>query len=158
MKPLAVFDLDGTLADVTHRVHHVEQRPKDWDAFFAAAVDDPPLVAGLAMVREAAEDCEIAYLTGRPERCRQDTLDWLSRHDLPVGQLVMRPERERRPARLTKPGMLARLAAGRLVAVVVDDDEAAVDAYRTAGWPVLHATWAAESTAMRQAQEVDGRT
>lgn len=158
MRPLAVFDLDGTLADVTHRVHHVERRPKDWDAFFAAAVDDPPLAVGLAMVREAETDCEIAYLTGRPERCRQDTLDWLSRHDLPEGELVMRPERERRPARLTKPGMLARLAEGRTVAVVVDDDDAAVKAYRDAGWPVLHATWAAESAALQLAQEVDGRT
>lgn len=158
MKPLAVFDLDGTLADVTHRVHHVEQRPKNWDAFFAAAVDDPPLSAGLEMVRAAAGDCEIAYLTGRPERCRQDTLDWLARHELPEGELVMRPERERRPARLTKPGMLARLAADRVVAVVVDDDDAAVEAYREAGWPVLHATWAEESAGLQQAQESDGRT
>ncbi len=158
MKPLAVFDLDGTLADVAHRVHHVEQRPKDWDAFFAAAVDDPPLAAGLEMVREAAGDCEIAYLTGRPERCRKDTLAWLARHDLPVGELVMRPEQERRPARLTKPGMLARLAEGRTVAVVVDDDDDAVQAYRDAGWPVLHATWAEGSAGLQQAQETDGRT
>lgn len=158
MRPLAVFDLDGTLADVAHRVHHVERRPKDWDAFFAAAVQDPPLADGLAMVREAAVDCEVAYLTGRPERCRQDTLDWLARHGLPEGSLVMRPERERRPARVTKPRMLARLAEGRTVAVVVDDDDAAVAAYREAGWTVLHATWATNSAALQQAQETDGRT
>ena len=43
MRPLAVFDLDGTLADTRHRLHHLERRPADWDAFFAAARDDPPL-------------------------------------------------------------------------------------------------------------------
>ena len=48
-RPLAVFDIDGVLADVRHRLRHVEQRPKDWDAFFAAEPDDPTLVAGIAM-------------------------------------------------------------------------------------------------------------
>lgn len=33
-KPLAVFDIDGVLADVRHRLPHVQGRPKDWDAFF----------------------------------------------------------------------------------------------------------------------------
>ena len=38
---LAVFDIDGVLADVRHRVHLVDRRRhRDWDAFFAAAVSD----------------------------------------------------------------------------------------------------------------------
>ena len=37
-RPLAVFDLDGTLADVRHRLHHIEGRRRDWDAFFSAAL------------------------------------------------------------------------------------------------------------------------
>jgi hypothetical protein len=45
-RPLAVFDIDGVLADVRHRLHLVEGRPKDWDGFFAAAADDPPLTRG----------------------------------------------------------------------------------------------------------------
>jgi hypothetical protein len=36
-RPLAVFDLDGVLADVRHRLHFLDRRPKDWDGFFAAA-------------------------------------------------------------------------------------------------------------------------
>ncbi len=38
---VAVFDIDGVLADVRHRLHHVAARPKDWDAFFGAAPQDP---------------------------------------------------------------------------------------------------------------------
>ncbi len=52
-RPLAVFDVDGVLADVRHRLRHVERRPKDWDAFFSAAVDDPPLAQGVALARRA---------------------------------------------------------------------------------------------------------
>lgn len=36
MKSVYVFDIDGTLADLTHRLHHIQKQPKDWDAFFDA--------------------------------------------------------------------------------------------------------------------------
>ena len=155
---LAVFDLDGTLADVRHRLHHLERSPKDWDGFFRAARHDPPLEVGVALARESARDCDVAYVSGRPERCRADTLDWLARHDLPDGELSLRRPGDRRPARLAKPPALRRLAGSRLVAVVVDDDDAVCDAYERAGWPVLRATWAAGSGALEQAQEAEGRT
>ncbi|MFP5218607.1 MAG: hypothetical protein ACLGIG_02560 [Actinomycetes bacterium] len=157
-RPLAVFDIDGVLADVRHRVHHVERRPKDWDAFFAAAVDDPPLQQGLALARASAQDCEVVYVTGRPERCRRDTLEWFRRHGLPEGRLVMRDSGDRRPARFAKPQLLRRLARGRVVAVVVDDDEQVCDAYEAAGFRVMRATWMTAPDALLRAQEVEGRT
>ena len=157
-RPLAVFDLDGTLADVRHRLHHLERRPKDWDAFFAAARDDPPLATGVALARESARDCEVAYVTGRPERCRADTEAWLAAQQLPAGTLLMRRGSDRRPARTAKPQLLRRLAAGRVVAVVVDDDEQVCDAYEQAGFPVLRARWQEASGLLLEAQETEGRT
>jgi hypothetical protein len=106
-RPLAVFDVDGVLADVRHRLRHVERRPKDWDAFFGAALDDPPLPAGVELARESAKDCEVVYVTGRPERCRADTLAWFAQHGLPEGTLRMRRERDRRPARVPSPSCCA---------------------------------------------------
>ena len=158
MRPLAVFDLDGTLADVRHRLHHLERRPKDWDAFFDAARHDPPLETGLALVRESAHDCEVVYVTGRPERCRADTLAWLREHGLPEGELAMRRRGDRRPARVAKVQLLRRLARGRVVAVVVDDDEQVCDAYEAEGWTVLRARWQATAPVLQQAQEQEGRT
>jgi hypothetical protein len=146
------------LADVQHRLHHIEGRHKDWLAFFAAAVDDPVLTEGAVLVREAARDCEVVYLTGRPERCRRDTLAWLTANDLPEGAVHMRPEHDRRPAVQLKPRLLARVASGRVVAVVVDDDLAVCDAYERAGWRVIRATWADRSDVLEQAQEAEGRT
>jgi hypothetical protein len=157
-RPLAVFDIDGVLADVRHRLHHVEGRPKDWDAFFAAAGDDPPLGQGVALAQESARECEVVYVTGRPERCREDTLAWFTRHGLPDGRLRMRRDGDRRPARLSKPQLLRSLARGRTVAVVVDDDAQVCAAYREAGWRVLQADWMGAEPALEQAQEQDGRT
>jgi hypothetical protein len=158
VRPLAVFDIDGVLADVAHRLHFLDGRPKDWDGFFAAAPADPPLPEGVALAREAAADCEVVYVTGRPEHCRADTVDWLRRHDLPEGRLEMRRGRDRRPARVAKPELLARIARDRTVAVVVDDDEQVCDAYERAGWTVLRAGWGVASPALTQAQEDAGRT
>ena len=158
MRPLAVFDVDGVLADVRHRLHYLEGRPKDWDAFFIAAPEDPPLAEGVALAVEAAQDCEVVYVTGRPERCRADTLAWFTRHGLPAGALSMRATRDHRPARLAKPQLLRRLAGGRVVAVVVDDDPEVCDAYEADGWSVLRATWAGCEAVLEQAQQDDGRT
>jgi hypothetical protein len=30
-----IIDIDGTLADTTHRLHHIKSKPPNWDAFFA---------------------------------------------------------------------------------------------------------------------------
>ena len=162
LRPFAVVDLDGTVADVRHRLHHLDGRPKNWDAFFAAASEDPPLVEGLAVVARLREDHELVYLTGRPEKCRRDTERWLDRHGLPRARLLMRRAGDRRPARQTKIEILRRLASERPVDVLVDDDDAVVAAARAAGFPVLHATWMAElpeeGELLAQAQEEEGRT
>ena len=157
-RPLAVIDLDGVVADVRHRLAHLQSRPKDWDAFFAGIPDDPPLPEGVAVVERLAGDHELVYLTGRPERTRQDTLEWLERHGLPPGRVIMRAEGDRRPARQVKPSLLRRLSPGRRIAVVVDDDAQVCDALERDGWPVLRADWMESAPDLRAAQEREGRT
>lgn len=157
-RTLAVFDLDGTLADVRHRLPLLRRRPRDWDAFFAAAVDDPPLPAGVALALASAAEHEIAYVTGRPERCRRDTEQWLDRHGLPAGRLLMRRPDDRRPARAAKPELLRRLASGTEIAFVVDDDAQVCDAYEAAGFRVRRATWMTDEPLLERAQEDEGRT
>ncbi|MGC3002024.1 hypothetical protein ACPF8X_27525 [Streptomyces sp. G35A] len=157
-RPLAVFDLDNTLADTAHRQRFLERRPRDWDAFFAAAPQDPPLTEGIALVRESAGECEIVHLTGRPERCRRDTLDWLAAQGLPGGRVYMRGDADRRPARRTKLEILRRLARTRVIRVLVDDDELVCEDARRAGFTVVLARWTAPSGELRTAQEREGRT
>ncbi|MEV1022786.1 hypothetical protein [Streptomyces sp. NPDC050264] len=157
-RPLAVFDLDGTLADTAHRQRFLERRPRDWDGFFAAAPHDPPLARGVALALDSARECEVVYLTGRPERCRADTEAWLAAQGLPAGVLNMRRNDDRRPARRTKLDVLRRLARGRTVRMLVDDDELVCDEAEHAGFTVVRARWASTSAALKDAQEREGRT
>ncbi|MCX4766862.1 hypothetical protein OG562_39035 [Streptomyces sp. NBC_01275] len=157
-RPIAVFDLDNTLADTAHRQRFLERRPRDWDAFFAAAPHDPPIPQGVALALEHAEECDVVYLTGRPERCRRDTLAWLAAQGLPDGRVHMRRNDDRRPARRTKLEILRRLARDREVRVLVDDDTLVCDDAERAGFSVVRARWTATSEALKEAQGREGRT
>ncbi|HEX6327136.1 MAG TPA: hypothetical protein VFZ72_11260 [Jiangellaceae bacterium] len=154
----AVVDLDGVVADVRHRLHHLKSGRKDWDAFFAGIPDDPAHPEGLAVANELAREHELVYLSGRPERTRTATQEWLDRHDAPAGTVLLRRDGDRRPARVTKVGILRRLARERPVAVLVDDDPAVCRAAREAGFSVMEATWSRPEQTLFEAQEQLGET
>lgn len=174
VRPVAVVDIDGVVADVRHRVGHLETRPPDWGAFFSEADLDPPLPTGVARVRELLDaGHEIIWLTGRPEWLRPITRRWLADQGLPVDVLLMRPNGDRRPARSLKSSFLRAVAAGRPVpglrdgspreiVLVVDDDDAVVARLRADGFAVEQADWldltdeGAERLAT--AQQTEGRT
>ena len=155
-RPLAVFDIDGVLADVSHRLHFLDVHR--WERFFRAADSDPLLEEGADRLREAQADHDVVYLTGRPERNRGLTQRWLAGHDLPTGPLYMRSDDDLRPARYVKREVLRRLARTREVASVLDDDPAVVRMLEADGWPVELATWLPHSSTLQDAQERQGRT
>jgi phosphoglycolate phosphatase-like HAD superfamily hydrolase len=155
---LAVFDIDGVVADVRHRLHHLERRPKDWGAFFGAAEADVALTAGVVLVHAAlANGHEVTWLTGRPSWLRSVTQQWLEDLQLPTGELLMRPHSDFRPARTFKVEALKRLS-GRDIVLFVDDDPDVVESARAAGFPAHLATWVPHSKTLARAQEQDGRT
>ena len=154
---IAVFDIDGVVADVRHRVHHLEGGRKDWGAFFEAAVHDEPLAEGVSLVHDLARSHDIAWLTGRPAWLRTVTRDWLAAAGLPVTELHMRPNSDRRPARVYKLGVLRTLQP-REIAAFVDDDDEVVDAARRAGFPAILADWVPRGLTLREAQDRSGRS
>jgi hypothetical protein len=153
-----VIDVDGVVADVRHRLHHLDTRPKDWAAFFAAAAADPPLAEGIGRVLALAAGHEVVFLTGRPEHLRRTTELWLDQHGIGGHRVLMRRRGDFRPARVAKAEELRRLARGRDVALVLDDDPDVCAALRADGWPVEQATWVPHAKTLRDAQEREGRT
>ena len=156
---VAVLDIDGVLADVRHRLHHIQGHPPDWDAFFAEVSADPVLEDGrVEALAASASGLGIVYLTGRPERCRLDTVLWLTAHGLPEAEVVMRADHDRRPARVLKVQALRRLARVHEIAYLLDDDPQVCEAVREAGFRVVEATWMQRPAALADAQESSGRS
>lgn len=157
-RSLAVIDIDGVVADVRHRLHLIQGKPRRWDEFFAAAGGDAPLADGVALVLELAADHDVRWLTGRPERTRRLTVTWLAAQGLPAEPLLMRPDRDFRPARLTKRDELRKLRPAHEIAIVVDDDPDVIEMLAADGFPTRLADWLPHAPTLRQAQESDGRT
>lgn len=129
----AIFDLDGTLTDTRHRDHWLSVRPPRWDEFFAAAALDDAHPEGLAALHAAVDArCQIVYLSGRPERLRQVTLQWLRQHECADGDLLLRSDRDRSPAVQFKLRQLRRLATTRRLVLLVDDDQTVIHAVERA--------------------------
>ena len=121
-----VFDLDGTLADCTHRLHFLETRPKDWDGFNAACHLDPPHGPVVALYRALHRSgVSVCILTGRSEDQRAKTRLWLQKHDL-VGALFMRPVGDHREDAELKREWLGRERARGCTPDLVFEDRARV--------------------------------
>lgn len=142
MTSLIIFDLDGTLANGAHREHHIvrqpgDERPKDWDAYFAACRDDRPvpaivmLYSSLRLRRHA----QVEIWTGRIEQYRDDTIDWINEHlHVEPARLLMRETNDRTQDDVLKRSWLAE-ARGRSDEVILafEDRKRVVEMWRAEG-------------------------
>ena len=143
--PAFAFDLDGTLADCTHRLHHIirapgDDRPKDWRALFAAVGGDTPIMPMVEIVRAlyASGHC-IIIVTGRSDECRANTHAWLNKHLNLRGRLplYMRRAGDHRNDDIVKPELFREAERdGYRIVQAFEDRSRVVDALRAAGYAV----------------------
>lgn len=96
-----IVDLDGTLANVDHRMHHVRgEGRKNWKRFFEEMTKD-----------EHEEWCRmltnhlpvtVILLTGRPDEYEHETREWLKAKDVHYDCLLMRKRGDFRPDTVVK--------------------------------------------------------
>lgn len=102
MKPAWIFDIDGTLANTEHRLHHIKPPQggkKNWGSFFREAYKDQPYehVRTISHLVYALGAFSVIVLTARPEDRREDTVAWLQEHGIKYDMLLMRPVGEYKP-------------------------------------------------------------
>lgn len=132
MIPAFVFDLDGILADCSHRLPLLP----DYDAFFAACDKDKPILPVIKTALALAIACDIWIVSGRSEVAREDTERWLELNRLkPEWLKFMRKKGDHRPDNEVKQEWLSLLPdedRKRIVAVF-DDRDRVVDMWRRNG-------------------------
>ena len=135
---LVVFDIDGTLANIEHRLDYVRSKPKNWKAFDAGIpndkVNEPVAKVFYAMV---AEGNTIVLASGRNERTREATEKWLYENSF-FGfdiKLYMRKADDFRNDSIVKREMLDEIIAdyGKKPDMVFDDRPRVVNMWRDAG-------------------------
>lgn len=130
-----IFDIDGTIADNTHRLHHILKHPKDWDAFHAGVLDDKPILtmAQLVQVLHRA-GIAIVLATCRQDAHRDDTVTWFNNYAIPFTELHMCTTGDFRDQAVVKKELLNHiLSLGWRPLFVVEDRKSVVDMWRAAG-------------------------
>ena len=99
-----IFDIDGTLADCSQRLHFIQQEKPDWDAFYKDCVSDKPIAPTIELLRALQEyGANIIYITGRPCKYMNETIQWLKKYtECPVRCLYMRTNDDHRPDYIVK--------------------------------------------------------
>jgi predicted kinase len=154
-----IFDIDGTLADVTHRLHHLEnpelERNQQWNAFFGDQHLDPVIepIAWLARALwhhgnqvwpalHEADRPEFPFTTlivsARPDDYYKQTITWLDEGNIPYQALYMRKAGDTRPDPIVKAEILEQiLEDGYEPFLVVDDRPQVVAMWRSFGLTCL---------------------
>jgi hypothetical protein len=133
---IIVIDLDGTLCDNRQREHLAVA--KLWDDFHAGIPDDAPhedvrwLMDQLSCI--LYNNIQLVALTGRPEKHRKPTLEWMARHNVMVDELIMRPDNDWSPDHELKPRLLAAAFPKEQVRFILDDRDRVVEGWRNAGY------------------------
>lgn len=99
-----IFDIDGTVANLDHRLGYIKNHPKNYDAF-EAAVGQDEVIEQVRVVYNALRNetiyvpdnskHRILFASGRSERCREETENWLRSNGFDdYYKLYMRPDKE----------------------------------------------------------------
>ena len=150
MKDVVVVDLDGTLYDSTNREPLAET--KQWEEFHRRSIEDPPNMAVLQTLYALdalGPEITIIACTGRNDAHRKITDDWLMKHEVPVQEVLMRPEGNFASDAEIKVALLEEwigenrpgLALVEAVLLVLEDRDKMVEAWRDLGldcWQVKH--------------------
>ena len=130
---IVIFDIDGTLADVSERVHHINKKPKNWDAFFQGIPQDKAIQSMVRLCNILyASGITIILCSGRSEQYRPETVEWMAQEGVNYHELVLRRNNDRRSDVIVKREMLAGMDRSRIL-FVVEDRSGVVEMWRSEG-------------------------
>ena len=130
---IVIFDIDGTLADVSERIHHVRKKPKNWNAFFQGMAQDKAIHSMVRLCNLLyASGIHIILCSGRNEDHREQTVTWLAGQGVNYHDLLLRKANDRRSDTEVKRELLANLDKGKIL-FVVEDRRRVVEMWRSEG-------------------------
>jgi acid phosphatase class B len=136
-----LVDIDGTVADCSHRLHFIQTKPANWDAFFAACPNDTPIKEVIDVVRMLANaGARLVFVTGRSNAVELETQDWLVAHKLPWLAIYMRKAGDHREDNVVKGELLDEIISdwnNEPIGGVFEDRQQVVDMYRKRGLHVF---------------------
>lgn len=146
---LVIFDLDGTLADVRHRMHYIKPDPaidpvtgkkvkRRFDLFHASCTHDGVIEPVAYFYRKfvADPDVTVIALSGRDASAYVKTVDWFCYNSLPLpDEIILKTGDQHMPDVEQKRQHADRLEAkyGRAIDMVFEDRDRVVQMWKDRG-------------------------
>ena len=145
-RKIVVVDLDGTLADIDHRVHFIRREKPDWNAFYKACMGDTPNRWCVKIIDNVAPalGVRLMIVSARSKLVEQETRDWLNnnltaffRGDVEL--VMLREDGDHTEDTELKRRWLASVGGAKAVLFAIDDRQKVVDMWRREGVVCLQA-------------------
>jgi hypothetical protein len=136
LPPVVLCDIDGTVA-----LHNDTRGHYDYDKV-STDLPNQPVLDLVTVLTSRHVDCEVIFMSGREDRCRKDTIEWLQTH-LPllrgsVPLLFMRATGDHRPDYVVKGELFDTHIRGQYDPwLVLDDRDQVVNMWRSIGLTCL---------------------
>lgn len=135
-------DLDGTIANLSHRLHYIQEEPKNYQLFYSnlRVLEDGFIADTFHDVKDFAleNDAEIVFFSGRSSVCRDGTEGWLISHTgIREPLLFMRREGDKRPDYIVKREMYKSIFNEGDVLRVYDDRPSVIRMWREENLEVI---------------------
>jgi hypothetical protein len=129
---VVISDIDGSLANIDHRVHLAQAG--DWESFHYFAKDDKVCEGARSMLTLFAKyGYEIVIITGRPLKWKGETELWLRLHGIPYDELHMRPSTSYDPDDVLKQQIWQANLTDREIIFAIEDRDKTVEMWRDLG-------------------------
>ena len=136
MKTKAIIvDIDGTLADHSHRLHYVQGEKKQWDLFFDDMSNDSinewchELINSLK-----SSGYQILLVSGRPRDYEETTVAWLKKYKVEYDDLFCRKAGDYRSDSIVKKEIYQENISEKYeILFVVDDRFSVIKMWRELG-------------------------
>lgn len=127
MQKAIIVDIDGTVAKNVGRGFHDYHRVHE---------DEPHLdiISLINSYSFANPDVQIIFVSGRPDSCRESTMEWLRKHNLWPDRIFMRRTGDYRKDFIIKKELYDEWIADHYdIQFVIDDRNQVVDMWRSIG-------------------------
>lgn len=147
-----IFDIDGTLADCSHRLHYlspdfdilskkelskdtVEKFMPDWERFYESCIDDKPIEGVIETLKLLSfTGIKILLVTGRPKKYLAQTLAWLLKQNIKFDGIYMREDGDYRQDYIVKHELYMNyISKSYAIQGVFEDRKQCVDMWRGLG-------------------------
>lgn len=140
MHDAVIFDVDGTLADVSPYLYHIRNVynspnfKKDYDRFHEESINALPNTEVVEMLNKVFFDQKhVIVVTSRNEYWRGVTSYWLAKNDIGHHALYMRKDGDFRPDYEVKKDILHKIKKHWRVTHAVDDNPAVLKLWHDYG-------------------------